>query len=180
MASATESNGKIIAADLQAPEPDEPSGGKPVGDREKLGFFSVYKPNQGKPTRLATGAGAALLIALTMWFLYYDVSASFPALKKANESINRPWWNITVLVLGVAAGVFAWRMVNKPRHAEFLIATDSEMKKVSWTSRKQLWGSTKVVIFFMLFIAATLFVIDLLFHYLFYLMNVLKFKPMGL
>lgn len=159
--------------------PDDPQGEKPAVGSPKAGFFTIHKPNQGKPTRLVTGAVAVLLLGLTMWFLFYDFSAAFPALKDSS-GVNRMWWNIVVLVLGLAGALFAWRMVNKPANAEFLIATDSEMKKVTWTSRKQLWGSTKVVILFMLFIALTLFVIDLLFHYLFYIINVLKFRPMGM
>ena len=43
--------------------------------------------------------------------------------------------------------------MNKPANVDFLIATDSEMKKVNWTSRKELIGSTKVVILFMFLIA---------------------------
>jgi len=118
-------------------------------------------------------------VGLTMWFLFHDFAAAFPVFKDA-QGVNKPWWNVTVLVLGVAVAALAWRLINKPNNAEFLIATDSEMKKVTWTSRKQLWGSTKVVILFMLFIAASLFIIDLVFHYLFYFINVLKVRPLGL
>ena len=49
--------------------------------------------------------------------------------------------------------LLVWRLMNKPSNVDFLIATDSEMKKVNWTSRKELIGSTKVVIFFMFVIA---------------------------
>ena len=49
--------------------------------------------------------------------------------------------------------------MNKPSNVDFLIATDSEMKKVNWTSRKELIGSTKVVIIFMFLIALFLFVV---------------------
>ena len=48
-------------------------------------------------------------------------------------------------------------VINKPPNVDFLIATDSEMKKVNWTSRKELIGSTKVVIIFVLFITLMLF-----------------------
>src|SRR3712207_7866772 len=44
-------------------------------------------------------------------------------------------------------------LMNKPANVDFLIATDSEMKKVNWTSRRELIGSTKVVIVFMFLIA---------------------------
>src|SRR6185436_20688272 len=67
-----------------------------------------------------------------------------------------------------------WWLMNKPGNVDFLIATDSEMKKVNWTSKKELIGSTKVVIFFMFFIAFLLFSIDIIFGYLFYLLSILK------
>ena len=68
-------------------------------------------------------------------------------------------------------------LMNKPTSADFLIATDSEMKKVNWTSRNELIGSTKVVIFFMFTIAILLFVVDVVFGYVFYMFGVLKQKP---
>jgi preprotein translocase subunit SecE len=67
--------------------------------------------------------------------------------------------------------------MNKPANADFLIATDSEMKKVNWTSRRELIGSTKVVVGFMFLIAAVLFVIDLLFQTIFYFIHVLRIPP---
>jgi preprotein translocase subunit SecE len=60
---------------------------------------------------------------------------------------------------------------------DFLIATDSEMKKVNWTTRAELMGSTKVVIFFVLLISAFLFMLDVIFGYFFQLIKVLEFGP---
>ena len=39
-----------------------------------------------------------------------------------------------------------WRLVNVPSFADFLIATDSEMSKVSWPPLKKLWRDTLVVV----------------------------------
>jgi preprotein translocase SecE subunit len=74
----------------------------------------------------------------------------------------------------VAFAGLCWWLMNKPTNVDFLIATDSEMKKVNWTSRRELIGSTKVVIIFMFLIAAILFLIDVGFGYLFYMVKVLK------
>jgi preprotein translocase SecE subunit len=68
-------------------------------------------------------------------------------------------------------------VINKPYNADFLIATDSEMKKVNWTSKQELIGSTKVVIFFVVCITVLLFAIDILFGYLFFWVGVLKQPP---
>ena len=65
-------------------------------------------------------------------------------------------------------------ITNRPTNVDFLIATDSEMKKVNWSTRAELIGSTKVVILFVLLIAVALFVFDTIFSTIFYLMHVLK------
>jgi preprotein translocase SecE subunit len=58
-----------------------------------------------------------------------------------------------------------------------MIATEGEMKKVSWSSRRELIGSTKVVIVFTVAIAALLFVVDVGFVVLFGWLRVLKVVP---
>ena len=147
--------------------PTAPSGGP--------GFFTIYKKGQGYWTRIGTVAGAALLALLTAQFLYTQGRVWF---QHANGRPNMP------VVLGVVAAflaVFAivvFRIINKPTVVDFLIATDSEMKKVNWTTRAELIGSTKVVIFFMILIAVLLFTFDTVFGYLFWLIDVLKFKPL--
>ncbi len=67
--------------------------------------------------------------------------------------------------------------MNKPTSVDFLIATDSEMKKVNWTTKKELMGSTKVVIGFVFVMALVLFFYDLFFQFLFYVLGVLKTPP---
>lgn len=178
MASVTkDKDPKFMTSDVP-PDAEEPRDDRPSRPAGKGGFFTIHKPAQGRATRIATGCGAALLIGLTVHFLYTQVptwfftpAEQFPTALKV--------WNGIVIAAALGLTVLGWRLINKPDHAEFLIATDSEMKKVNWTSRKELWGSTKVVIGFMLFIAAVLFVVDLVFHWIFYLMSVLKFAPLG-
>jgi preprotein translocase SecE subunit len=66
-------------------------------------------------------------------------------------------FTLPLLLAGLALW-FAWRVVNVPTFADFLIATEAEMNKVSWTSRKRLYQDTIVVLvtvilmtFFLLF-----------------------------
>lgn len=87
------------------------------------------------------------------------------------------WLYVVLGVVALVMGTIAWWLINRPKHAEFLIATDGEMKKVNWTSWQELIGSTKVVVFFMFFLAFMLFAYDIIFGYLFYFMNVLKISP---
>ena len=63
-------------------------------------------------------------------------------------------------LLVAALGVLLFWMVNRPASADFLIATEGEMKKVSWSSRKEIVGSTKVVIGATFMLAAILAAVD--------------------
>jgi preprotein translocase SecE subunit len=77
-----------------------------------------------------------------------------------------------VILLGA---VLVYRIVGQqPKQVDFLIATDSEARKVNWSTRKEVIGSTWVVIGAMFLIAATLFVIDLAFQGAFTAIGVLE------
>ena len=102
--------------------------------------------------------------------------AGLPGGAEAAQRDNR-------IALGVSLGflaafsLWAYWFTNKPSTVDFLVATDSEMKKVNWTSKKELIGSTKVVIIFMFLIAFLLFAFDICFGYIFYWLDVLKSSP---
>jgi preprotein translocase subunit SecE len=76
-------------------------------------------------------------------------------------------------LLFVAVGVFMFWMVNRQKSADFLIATEGEMKKVSWSSRKEIVGSTKVVIVATFIMAGILYAVDAVFALLFTAMGVM-------
>ena len=175
-------NGGGDAADEPRPQPQPPQR-----QPDRHGFFTIYKPGQGYWTRLGTAIGSALIILLTVHFLWTNLPpwieqmtsprAPTPDQAAAARATAR---NVTLgICIGtvVGLGTLAWWMMNKPGNADFLIATDSEMKKVNWTSRKDLIGSTKVVIAFMFLIAFVLFAVDVIFGYFFYMIDVLKNKP---
>ena len=135
------------------------------------GFLSIYKPGQGYYTRMGTVRAVGLLIGLTAYFLFTHLRVWLPA-----QTSILVLMSITAAVV-VAACVAMYLVLNKPSVVDFLIATDNEMKKVNWTTRKELWGSTRVVIFFMFLIAVLLFLFDLLFASLFYWIRILQFHP---
>jgi preprotein translocase SecE subunit len=135
------------------------------------GFFTVYRPNHGGWTRLGTAIASALFIVATDWMLAKDVASAF--------NWSRPTTIIVVSAFTVVAGLVLWWLQNRPRNVVFLIETHSEMQKVNWTSRKELFGSTKVVILFMVTMSLLLFVIDMVFHTFFHRVGVLKFGPFG-
>jgi preprotein translocase SecE subunit len=112
---------------------------------------------------MGTAVAAALLSALTASFVYEQV----------NVGSNRGLWPLFIGI-AVMAGLLAvcWWVMNAPANVDFLIATDSEMKKVNWTKPSDLMGSTKVVILFMFLIATFLFVTDIVLQFIFYLCGV--------
>ena len=65
------------------------------------------------------------------------------------------------IVLAVALLWIAWRVVNWPTFADFLIATEAEMNKVSWTTRKRLVQDTIVVLVTVFLLTTFLFVVDI-------------------
>ena len=74
-------------------------------------------------------------------------------------------FNITItlpVLCLIAAGWFSWRLANWPTFADFLIATEAEMNKVSWTTRKRLYQDTIVVLVTVILMTLFLFVVDIL------------------
>jgi preprotein translocase SecE subunit len=146
----------------RAPEPQRPTTAKPS-------FFAIYKKGQGYWTRMGTAVGVGLLGLLLVGQIYYRV----PAFMRGDLHRNSKIVIGIAAVFGLVYAFLAWRLMNKPSNVDFLIATDSEMKKVNWTSRRELIGSTKVVIGFMFAIAITLFLLDLFFNTVFYYLHIL-------
>ena len=143
-----------------------------TGRREAGGggsFFEIYKPGQGHYTRLCTAIGAGILIASGSNFLYNELSVFRD---------ERPWtlW----LQVGIPAAWFVglglltfWVVGRKRGSCDFFINTEGEMKKVSWSTRNEIVGSTKVVIVCTLMLACLLFVADAMFINFFTLIGVL-------
>lgn len=81
---------------------------------------------------------------------------------------------ISGLILLVGA-IFIYYFVGLRKPAvDFLIATDGEMKKVHWSTRKEIQGSTVVVVVATLLLAAGIFAVDYGFGSFFRLINVLQ------
>jgi preprotein translocase SecE subunit len=72
---------------------------------------------------------------------------------------------------------FAWRLVNVPAFADFLIATEAELNKVSWTTRKRLIQDTLVVLTTVILMAVALFLADVLWSRLLTGIGVLQPPP---
>lgn len=96
---------------------------------------------------------------------------------KVSEPIVQPLYVQAVVVLMVmlaGTAMIYWLVGVKPRTAEFLIATDGEMRKVNWSTRKGIIDSTWVVILWSVLLAAGLFIVDFAFSQVFTLIGVLQ------
>ena len=122
----------------------------------------LYKPTQGRITRQVTCASAWVVILLAAFSLYQT-------LYDAGE-----WQYIAPFALLVVGFWAAYRTVNYAKFADFLIAVEAEMNKVSWPSWGELVRSSLVVIFVIFFLAMILFGYDMVWQFVFKAIGVLK------
>ena len=108
----------------------------------ELLHIGVYKRSQGRVTRQVTFAAMAAAVALGLLRL-----SSILAGKGPEYQFGVP------LVLLVAGIWVTYRLVNVPAFADFLIAVEAEMNKVSWPSRTELIRASIVVLIMMFFLA---------------------------
>ena len=120
--------------------------------------FDIYKKGQGKYTRLCSSFAIAIIAALGCYRLNVLLSAG---------EMN-PWVEtlIPAGLFAVLALVIFW-LVNKPYIADFMIAAEGEMKKVSWSSRREIAVSTVVVIAVVVLMASFIGIVDLGFYMFF-------------
>jgi preprotein translocase SecE subunit len=81
---------------------------------------------------------------------------------------------VASLVILAGAVVVYWYAGSSRRLVDFLVATDGEMKKVNWSTKKEIIGSTQVVIVAAVLISLILFAIDTGFSSFFRLIGVLE------
>ncbi|HUY37107.1 MAG TPA: preprotein translocase subunit SecE [Pirellulales bacterium] len=113
--------------------------------------LGVYKRSQGRIARQVTFAALAvalLLGTIALWHFLGDAGRSTQAAVAGGIAVGGLW--------------ICYRVVNLPRFADFLIAVEAEMNKVSWPSRVELVRSSLVVLITMFGLAATLFAYDLI------------------
>ena len=93
-----------------------------------LGQTGLFKPMQGWYARLYTALGLGVIAAAGVWHVY-------------ESSIDyNPYWRLGIpAALALGFGWLIFRIVHFQPFAEFLIATEAEMNKVSWPSRGELF-----------------------------------------
>ena len=122
----------------------------------------VYKRNQGRTVRLVTAVTLGVILALSAWRLYQTLTTVNPSLQWVVPGVLMflGWW-------------LCYRLVHVPKFADFLIAVEAEMTKVSWPTKTELIRSSWVVIFFIVSLAAILFLFDLFWRKIFQLIGII-------
>jgi preprotein translocase subunit SecE len=134
----------------------------------------LYKRSQGRITRQITFAALAVAFAVGWWRLAVTMTswAWFRGLVPQNLSLDLAAMLVAGIVFLLPGIWFAYRIVNYSRFADFLIAVEAEMNKVSWPTRPELMRAVAVVLFTVFFLAVVLFGYDLLWNYIFRLLGV--------
>jgi preprotein translocase SecE subunit len=130
--------------------------------KEKKSFFTIYKPGQGKWVRWGTVAGAALLAGLGAYWLGHQ--------QQDLSQLGLPW---QIAAAAIWLVLWAWAtfwFVNSPKYGEFLIMTESEMRKVTWPKRQDVTIAVKIVILLTFLLGLMLGLVDVgfikLFHWI--------------
>ena len=155
----------------------QPGWGRLLVTVEDQGWFhaNAFKANQGVRVRRGTVLGVLILgicgIITMVWHIAFGSERYGP---------NDWLWNIPgtggdyalpllfkihlvmPVLLGLILLYFAWRLVNVPTFADFLIATEAEMNKVSWTTRRRLIQDTIVVLVTVVLMTLFLFLVDIM------------------
>jgi preprotein translocase subunit SecE len=168
--------GKVKDGVPASSKPSKPPKGKPAGAPKStfaqflanLAQTGRHKPKQGRYARLYTAAALGLVLVLGLWRLYETlITASLPVRYGVPT------------VTGLVLGWLLYRTVEFPPFVEFLIATEAEMNKVSWTSKDDLYRATSVVLATVLLMSTFLFGVDWIWSNLLQIIGILKFGGGG-
>jgi preprotein translocase subunit SecE len=127
---------------------------------------SVYKRNQGRIARQLTFAALAAVIGIGVWRLaqllgvLYGGAVGSGVAGMGGEDYGVVRFVVPAVLLALGLWV-AYRAVNVPWFADFLIAVEAEMAKVSWPSGDEVFRSSVVIIFLIFALAAILAGYDL-------------------
>ncbi|MEA1950000.1 MAG: preprotein translocase subunit SecE [Planctomycetota bacterium] len=123
---------------------------------QELFHVGIYKRTQGRIARQVTFATLAIVFAYGLWQLS-------DALMDEGHLMQ---FALPGLLLLVCLWV-TYRLVNVPSVADFLIAVEAEMNKVSWPTRQELFRGSTVVLITIILLAAVLFGFDMFWNKLF-------------
>jgi preprotein translocase subunit SecE len=141
---------------------------------QELLRVGVYKRSQGRITRQVTFAALAAGLAIGMWRLSDQLTTVDPEFYFGLNRIVFLYslrFGLPFLLLLLGWWV-SYRIVNLPAFADFLIAVEAEMNKVSWPSRGELFRASVVVLVTIIALAFLLYVYDFLWRAFFYYLRI--------
>jgi preprotein translocase subunit SecE len=126
----------------------------------------LYQWKQGRVIRRSTGVAIFLAFVLAGQALFtavlYDLGPTGRFLPFFPPSVRQwPMGYWLVGIVGVLGAWLAFRVINYPVFADFLIEVESEMAKVTWPSWAELQRATVVVLGTMFIFSALLFGYDI-------------------
>jgi preprotein translocase SecE subunit len=123
----------------------------------------IYKPDQGYWTRTMSAVAVGVIaLAGAAWF--YQQLVGFNIYLRGGVAGG--------FMVIMAAAIY-WVYGSNRKTVDFFIATEGELKKVNWSTRREIMGSTWVVVIVSLSIAAILFIVDIFFKELFSAIGIL-------
>lgn len=135
-------------------------------------MYGLYRPGEGYWTRVMTAIAAGVLILIGGGWLWNLIRTMRVAWFDAATMTYIAATAAALLVLGLGAVIY-WLVGIKPASVDFLVATEVEMKAVNWSTRREIFGSTWVVLALSLIITMFVYVFDLVFSYGFVRIGVL-------
>lgn len=123
-----------------------------------MAVSGIYKSGQGYWVRMMSAIGYGLLMLMGLVWVW-DL-ADLLTIPGVEQQIFVQ--AAAVILVGLLFGLLGYYLFGrKPIVVDFMIATEGEMKKVNWSSKRELWTSTKAVILLTLFVALACWVLDL-------------------
>jgi len=125
--------------------------------------FDIYKRGQGLYTRLWSALGAGLIVIVGCWRLYETLGA----VEITNQNTLILVQTLVPAAVAIIFGLFIFWLVNKPALADFMISAEGELKKVNWSSKKEIYASTVIVIVVVIIMSLMLAFTDIFFQFFF-------------
>ena len=119
----------------------------------------AYKKDQGRMARMAAFWSLAVLIFYGCVSLHTELASMFPEMGRSLGGFRIPILGMdfspALIVAGLLLATSLWllyRWQDKPKNADLLIETESELRKVTWPTLDEAITSSVVVIICVLFL----------------------------
>lgn len=137
--------------------------------------LGIYKPGQGYWTRVISVCALFIIgLAGANWLWTY--MTSFKDASRPDAVMNSVWARgaLPALILFASIAMCYWLYGTNRKTVDFFVSTEGEMKKVNWSTRREIVGSTWVVVMVAVLMATLLFTVDSSFAEFFKAIGVLQ------